>query len=99
MSPMSNCPNRAWELMPNSSNMRITVGRRTDGSVLRRGEVVGSALDQRATAFGQRAERFLCRDGGADLVVVPWPLRLGRLLHFEQIHRMDLATVGAHCSL
>jgi hypothetical protein len=21
MSPMSNCPNRAWELMPNSSNM------------------------------------------------------------------------------
>src|SRR5262245_58506230 len=58
-----------------------------------------SALDQRATAFGQRAEGFVRWNGGAELVVVPRSLRLRRLLDLEQIHRMDLAPVGAHRAL
>src|SRR5262249_53875714 len=96
MRPISNCPNRACELMPKISNMGgPPIGGRAKQASFPR-LVLGSALDQRATAFSQRAEGLVRRNGGAELVVVPRPLRLRRLLDLEQIHRMDLAPVGAH---
>src|SRR5499427_2728288 len=57
------------------------------------------AVHERAAAFRQRPERLIGRDGGADLEVVPPALRFRRLLHLDQIHRVDLAAVGAHRAL
>src|SRR5262245_30877288 len=54
------------------------------------------AAHERAAAFRQRAERLIGRDGGAHLEVVPWALRFRRLLHLDQVHRVDLAAVGTH---
>src|SRR5262245_33618544 len=99
MRPISNCPNRACELMPKISNMaEPPVGGGAKQASFPR-LALGSALHQRAAAFGQRAEGFVRRNGGAELVVVPRSLRLRRLLDLEQIHRVDLAAVGAHRAL
>ena len=46
-----------------------------------------------------RPEGLVGRDRGADLVVVARALRLGRLLHLEQVGRVDLAAVGADRAL
>src|SRR5438132_6930792 len=56
-------------------------------------------LRQRALALVERPERLLGRDGGAHLVVIPRALGLRGLLHLEEIHRMDLAAVGADGAL
>src|SRR5262249_17108575 len=99
MSPISNWPNRACELMPSSSNMADhIVGRGTKPSAPRP-RLRGSTPHQRAAAIGQGAESFVGRDGGAEFVIIPGGLRFRRLLDFEQIHRVDLAAVGAHHAL
>src|SRR5437773_691199 len=46
-------------------------------------------LNQLAAAVLLGTERLLRRDRGADLVVVPGPLRFRRLLHFEQQRVVD----------
>src|SRR4026207_1369636 len=56
-------------------------------------------LDQRAAAVLLRPERLLRRAGGEDLVVVPRVLRLGGLLHLDEIRVVDLAAVGADAPL
>src|SRR4051812_44871520 len=101
MSPISSWPNSACELMPNSSNMADHIVRQgTERSVpCLLAATDKSALHQRAAALGQRPEGFIGRDGGAQLVIIPGRLGFRRLLHFEQIHRVDLAAVGAHLSL
>src|SRR5215472_13806067 len=101
MSPISSCPNSACELMPNSSNMTDhIVGQGTEHSVpYLLAAIDDSALHQRAAALGQRPEGFVGRDGGAQLVIIPRRLGFRRLLHFEQIHRVDLAAIGADHSL
>src|SRR5260370_40098236 len=98
MSPMSNCPNRACELTPNSSNMADPpTGRGTkSASVPRLRPLLASALHQRAAAVGHRPERFFRGNGGAELVVVPGSLRFRLLLYLEEIHRADYASFGAH---
>src|SRR5262249_47179330 len=53
-------------------------------------------VHERAAAFRQRPEGLIGRNGGADLEVVPRGLRFRRLLHLDQVHRVDLAAVGAH---
>src|SRR6516164_1055426 len=101
MSPISNWPNRACELMPSSSNMADhIVGRGTEGSPLP-GLATGSAsaLHQRAAALGQGAESFVGRDGGAEFIIIPGALRFRGFFDFEQVHRVDLAAVGAHRAL
>src|SRR5207245_1773133 len=50
-------------------------------------------LHQWATATVDRTERLGCRIGGAELVQIPRTFRLGRLLHLEQIHRVDLSAI------
>src|SRR5881628_3060032 len=52
-------------------------------------------LDELAPSLVERPERLLGRDGRLDLVVVPRVLRLGRLLHLDEVRRMDLAAVDA----
>src|SRR5262245_30381807 len=64
-----------------------------------RGGINRLAADQRAAALVHRTERLVRRDGGTQLVEVPRALRLVRLLHLEEIHRMDLAAVGADFAL
>src|ERR1700724_3529645 len=54
-----------------------------------------SVRDQRAAALVERTEGFVAGDGGDQLVEVPFVLGLGRLLHLEQIHVVDHATVDA----
>src|SRR5262249_60761182 len=55
----------------------------------------GSALHQRATALGQGPKRLVPGDRRAQLVVIPRRLRLGGLLHLEQIHWVNLSAAGA----
>src|SRR5215831_8936228 len=57
------------------------------------------SADQRAATFLERAEGFRARDGGARLVEVAGVLRLGGLLHLEQIGVLNLTSVGAHHTL
>src|SRR6059036_2561741 len=52
-------------------------------------------LDELAPSLVEWPERLLGRDGRLDLVVVPRVLRLGRLLHLDEVRRMDLAAVDA----
>src|SRR4030095_5472144 len=82
MSPMRSWPNRAWGGMP-----RI-------GIIAARGPPRPLLLHEGAVALVQRPERLLGRNGGADLVVVPRPLGLRRLLHLEEIGGVHLAAVG-----
>src|SRR5882672_3353356 len=56
-------------------------------------------LHQGAAALFLGTERLIRRNRGADLVVVPGVLRLRRLLHLEQIRRVDLAPVLADAAL
>src|SRR5947209_3588072 len=58
----------------------------------KRGEVKeeSSASDQRAAAILERAERFRRRDGRAHMIEIARVLRLGWLLHLEQIRVMQL---------
>src|SRR5262245_2836403 len=95
MRPISNWPNRACELMPSSSNMADHIVGRGTEAFRSPTCISASALHQRAAAIGQRAEGFVGRDGGADFVIIPGALRFRRLLDLEQIHRVDLAAVGA----
>src|SRR5688572_28287754 len=53
------------------------------------------ALHQRTPTLLLRPERFVRRDGVAQPVVVVRRFRLAGLLHFEQVHRVDLAAVLA----
>src|SRR5262249_19079467 len=46
-------------------------------------------LDQRAVTLLQRSEGLGRRDGCAQFVEVPGAAGLGRLLHLEQVHRVD----------
>src|SRR5215510_16490929 len=99
MRPISNWPNRACELMPSSSNMADHIVGRATEAFRPRPCISASALHQRAAPIGQRAEGFVGRDGGAEFVIIPGGLRFRRLFNFEQIHRVDLAAVGAHRAL
>src|SRR6266487_4376013 len=113
MSPISNCPNRACELMPSSSNMAFRSysedvlhaphpSRRTLRALIGMRRVSSdarSAGHQRAAAFLERTERLRRRNGGTQIVQIPRTLRLFRLLHLEQIHVVDLAAVGPHRAL
>src|SRR5215831_4970321 len=99
MSPISNWPNRACELMPSSSNMADHIVGRGTEAFRPRPCISASALHQRAAAIGQGTEGFVGRDGGAEFVIIPGALRFRRLLYFEQVHRVDLAAVGAHHAL
>src|SRR5450755_2470175 len=57
------------------------------------------AAHQRAVAFVERSEGLVRRNGSAGLIEVAGIFRLFRLLHFEQIGRVDDAAVGAHAAL
>src|ERR1039457_984880 len=57
------------------------------------------AAHQRAVAFLDRPEGLVRRNGSAGLIEVAGIFRLFRLLHLEQIGRMDDAAVGAHAAL
>src|SRR5438034_11683319 len=63
--------------------------------------VTGEALlfHQRTLALIQGAECLVRGDRRAQLVVIPWPLRLRRLLDLVEIHRVGLAAVRAHRAL
>src|SRR5919112_1301846 len=61
--------------------------------------VFRSALHERAASLVERAERLLGRDGGPQLVIVPRTLGLLRLLHLEQIHRVNVPAVAADLAL
>src|SRR5262249_14341394 len=50
---------------------------------------------QRAVAVLERTEGLVGRNGGAQLVEVARIFRLRRLLHLEQVGRVQLAAVGA----
>src|SRR4029453_7387475 len=52
-------------------------------------------LHHRTVALIDGTERLARRNRRAQLVQVPWPLRLGRLLHLEEVHRVKLAAVLA----
>src|SRR5262245_7993483 len=54
-----------------------------------------SVLDQGTAAFVQRPKRLLGRDCPHDFEDIPFAFRFGRRLYLQQIHRMDLAAVGA----
>src|SRR5262249_8663774 len=56
-------------------------------------------LPQWTFALVERPPRLLRRNGRELLVVVPGCLALLRLLHLEQVHRVDLAPVDAHVAL
>ena len=73
-----------------------------DGRGLRnviRGSRPSGLLQHRADALLERDEGFRRRDGGDEVVIVPRILRVRRLLHLEQIGRVDLAAVGADRAL
>src|SRR5215472_5005152 len=55
-----------------------------------------SAMDHRALAILHWSERLVGRDGGKQLIIITWILRFFRLLHLEEIGRMNLATVGTN---
>src|SRR2546422_9198679 len=83
---MRSWPNRAWVGTPKMLMARAPGPPRL-------------LLHERAVALVHRPERLLGRNRGAHLVVVPRALGLRRLLHLEQVDRMDLAAVGAHHTL
>src|SRR5665647_1367304 len=56
-------------------------------------------LDQRANALLQRDKCLLRRNGGDELVVIPRIFRFRRLLHLEQIGRVNLSAVGIEISV
>src|SRR6516165_2330298 len=56
-------------------------------------------LHQRTFALVERTPRLLRWDGRELLVVVPGRLALLRLLHLEQVHRVELAPVDTHVAL
>src|SRR5687768_1985279 len=56
-------------------------------------------LYEGATAVFFRPKGLVGRDGGADLVVVPRVLGLGRLLHLDEVRVVQLASVGADAPL
>src|SRR6476660_993535 len=58
-----------------------------------------SVLDLRTAAFIQRSERLVGRDCLDDLEGIPVALRFRRRLDLEQVHRMDLAAIGADGAL
>src|SRR4051794_1647201 len=98
MRPSSNCPNRAALGMPKIVVMLAgsqavwassSGGRYPIQSDRVSGTWEGSALHERAAAFVQRPECLLGRDSGERLVKVPLALRLGGLLHLEEVHRVD----------
>src|SRR4029453_3736246 len=63
------------------------------------GPVATLLLDELASTLIKGAESLLSGDGRPDLVVVPWILRLRRLLDLDQIRRVNLAPVRANSSL
>src|SRR3989442_5579807 len=56
----------------------------------------GLLLDELAPTLIERTKSLLGRNGRADLVVIPRVLRLGRLLHLDQVRRVDLAAVDTN---
>src|SRR6516225_6033733 len=58
-----------------------------------------SFFDQRTIVLIERPPGLLGGNGGELLVIVPGTLALFGLLHLEQVHRMDLASVDAHAAL
>src|SRR2546430_13191294 len=61
--------------------------------------VTPSLLHQRTLAGFERLGGVFRRDRGDLLVVIPWSLRLVRLLHLEQIGQDEAAAVGAQRAL
>src|ERR1039458_4892586 len=57
------------------------------------------AAHQRAVAFLERPEGLVRRNGSAGLIEVAGIFRLFRLLHLEQIGRVDDAAIGADAAL
>src|SRR5262249_10610808 len=88
MSPIRSWLNSAWVGTP-----KISVMRKRGGA----GRL--KSLYERTIAILQRPERLIGGNRRAGLVQIPFALRFGRLLHLEEIRRMDLAAVGAHRSL
>src|SRR5438094_6801637 len=56
----------------------------------------GLLLDELAPTLIEWTKSLLGRNGRADLVVIPRVLRLGRLLHLDQVRRVDLAAVDTN---
>src|SRR3972149_1855124 len=96
MRPISSWPKRAWAGIPSS----VDIGGRGEAAAGGGGGVAPPPpappplLAPRAIALGDGPEGLVGRDGGADLVVVPGVLGLGRLLDLEQVGGVDLPAVG-----
>src|SRR5215813_3270905 len=92
MRPIRSWPKSAWAGMPKS----VMTRRGRPGRLARPwpGRPLRSLLHERALALVERAKRLRGGDDRALLVVVPRGLRLGRLLHLEQEHVVDLPAVG-----
>src|SRR5262245_54455731 len=56
----------------------------------------GASLHQRAAAIRERAERLVGGNGRDELVIIVGVFRFFRLLHLEQIHRVNDAAVLAN---
>src|SRR5512134_3630006 len=99
MSPINSWPNSAWAGMPKT----VMAGRdRRPGSAPRAsrpGRPAPLLLDQRAVALVDRPEGLGGGNGRPELVVIPRPLRLGRLLHLVEEHVVDLPAVRADGAL
>src|SRR5689334_25181017 len=110
MSPISSCPKRACVGKPKM----VIYLRSTKTVAARKPRWRGcfrsqrrfascfrttASLDERTLAVFQRPERLIRGNRCADLVVVPFVLRFGGLLHFDQIRRVDLAPVDPDAAL
>src|SRR5262245_57451211 len=59
----------------------------------------GASFDQGAATFLQRPKRLVARNGGEQLVEVPWPRRFARRLQLHQVHVVDHAAVLADAAV
>src|SRR5512133_244987 len=92
MSPISSWPKSACTCL--SAFLQTTREEPRTFSV--RGPRVLRLLHQRAATVGKRTERLVRWNRCADLVIVPRRLRFRRLLHFDEIRRMNLAAVDTY---
>src|ERR1051325_7231667 len=88
-----------WRRRPTPHPDRLSLRFRRSTLPLQGRVKLASAAHQRAVAVLERTERFIRRNGRAQVIEVARILRLGWLLHLEQIGRVDLAAVGADGAL
>src|SRR5919109_4559875 len=99
MRPSRSWPNSACGGTPRSSNIRRLPRQTGNRAGTCQPGPSDSFLHERAIALVDRAEGFRGWDRGAQLVVVPRPSTLLRLLDLEEIHVVELAPVGADGAL